>query len=147
MQVLLREDVKGLGRKGDIVAVAKGYARNHLIPSGAGVEAKEGTIRQAEDMKRGRALREAEDRETAQAQAAMLSGKVVNITARAHDGKLFGSVGKAELSEAITAQTGIEVERSHVLLGESLRELGTFEVSVQLFEEVTTTLSVTIAEG
>lgn len=147
MQVLLREDVKGLGRKGDLVTVAKGYARNHLIPSGAGVEAKEGTVRQAEDMKRGRALREAQDRETAREQVALLAGKVVTITARAHDGKLFGSVGKAEVAEAITAQTGVEVDRKHVLLGEAIRELGSTEVAVELFAEVGTTITVTVDEA
>lgn len=147
MQVLLREDVKGLGRKGDIVTVANGYARNKIIPSGAGVEAKEGTVRQAEDMKRGRALREAQDRETAQAQVALLAGKVVTITARAHDGKLFGSIGKADIAEAITAQTGVEVDRGHVQLSESIRELGSVEVTVELFAEVSGTITVTVAEA
>lgn len=147
MQVLLREDVKGLGRKGDLVSVAKGYARNHLIPSGAGVEAKDGTVRQAEDMKRGRALREAQDRETAQEQAGLLNGREVVITARAHDGKLFGSVGKAEVAEAITDQTGVQVDRKHVQLGDAIRVLGSTEVVVELFADVAATVTVTISEG
>ncbi|MEI7746539.1 MAG: 50S ribosomal protein L9 [Actinomycetota bacterium] len=146
MQVLLREDVKGLGRRGDIVTVAKGYARNHLIPSGSGIAATDGTARQAESMKRSRDLREAQDRETAQAQAALLTGKTISISARAHEGKLFGSVAQLEIAEAITAQTGVEVDRHHVVLAEHLRDIGKHEVSVTLFTEVTAVVTVEITE-
>ena len=83
MKVVLRDDVAGVGRRGDIVKVAGGFARNFLLPEGRAIVATEGVEGQAEQMRRGRDLREAQDRGAAEAQATVLAGAVIPISARA----------------------------------------------------------------
>ena len=94
MKVLLRDDVAGVGRRGDIVKVAGGFARNFLLPEGRAIVASDGLEGQAGQMRRGRDLREAQDRTAAEAQATILAGAVIPISARAGGGgRLFGSIG------------------------------------------------------
>ena len=115
MKVLLRDDVAGVGRRGDIVKVAGGFARNFLLPEGRAIVATDGVEGQAELMRRRRDLREAQDRGAAEAQAKVLAGAVIPISARAAGGgRLFGSIGPADVVEAIQAATGVEVDRRHV---------------------------------
>jgi large subunit ribosomal protein L9 len=148
MKVLLRDDVAGVGRRGDIVKVAGGFARNFLLPEGRAIVANEGVEGQAEQMRRGRDLREAKDRGAAEGQATLLAGAVIPIAARASGaGRLFGSIGPADVVEAIKAAKGVEVDRRHILLPEHIKETGSFEVTVELFRDVATivTLEVTAA--
>ena len=146
MKVLLRDDVAGVGRRGDIVKVAGGFARNFLLPEGRAIVATDGVEGQAQQMRRGRDLREARDRSTAEAQAALLAGAVVPISARAGGGgRLFGSIGPADVAEAIRAAKGVEVDRRHVDLPEHIKETGTFEVTVELFRDVAAVVSVEVS--
>jgi large subunit ribosomal protein L9 len=146
MKVLLRDDVVGVGRRGDIVKVASGFARNYLLPEGRAIVASQGVEGQAERMRRKRDLQEAQDRSAAEAQARILAGAVVPIAARASGaGRLFGSIGPGDVSEAIRASKGIEVDRTHVLLPEHIKETGSFEVTVELFRDVTTVLTVEVS--
>ena len=146
MKVLLRDDVAGLGRRGDVVKVAGGFARNFLLPEGRAIVATEGVEVQAEQMRRGRDLREAQDLEAAQAQAALLSGAVILVTARAAEGgRLFGSVGPAEVADAIRAAKGVEVDRSRVALAEHIKATGSYEVTIELFGDVAAVVSVEVA--
>src|SRR5581483_10167246 len=104
MKVLLRDDVEGVGRRGDIVKVAGGFARNFLLPEGRAIVATDGVAGQAEQMRRGRDLREAQDRGAAESQAQILSGSTIPVSARAGSaGRLFGSIGPAEIVDAIRA--------------------------------------------
>jgi large subunit ribosomal protein L9 len=145
VKVLLRDDVAGVGRRGDIVKVAGGFARNFLLPEGRAIIATEGVEGQAEQMRRGRDLREAKDRSAAETQARLLAGAVIPISARAAGGgRLFGSIGPADVVEAIQAAKGIEVDRKHVLLPEHIKETGTFEVSVELFRDVVAIVTVEV---
>jgi large subunit ribosomal protein L9 len=145
VKVLLRDDVVGVGRRGDIVKVASGFARNYLLPEGRAIVATQGVEGQAERMRRKRDLQEAQDRKAAEAQAELLAGAVVPITARAAGGgRLFGSIGPGDVSEAILASKGVEVDRRHVLLPEHIKETGTFEVTVELFGDVTAVLTVEV---
>ncbi len=145
MKVLLRDDVVGVGRRGDIVKVAGGFARNFLLPEGRAIVANDGIEGQAERMRRGRDLREAQDRKGAEAQAAILAGAVIPMSARAAGGgRLFGSIGPADVSEAIRAAKGVEVDRRHVLLPEHIKETGSFEVPVELFPDVVTVVTVEV---
>jgi large subunit ribosomal protein L9 len=96
-------------------------------------------------MRRGRDLREAKDRTAAESQAALLAGAVIPISARAAGGgRLFGSIGPADVVEAIKAAKGVEVDRRHVLLPEHIKETGTFDVSVELFRDVVTVVTVEV---
>jgi large subunit ribosomal protein L9 len=145
VKVLLRDDVVGVGRRGDIVKVAGGFARNFLLPEGRAIVASDGVEGQAEQMRRGRDLREAKDRESAQAQATILAGAVIPITARAGGGgRLFGSISAADVATAIQAQKGVEIDRRHVLLAEPIKELGSFDVTVDLFTDVATIVTVEV---
>jgi large subunit ribosomal protein L9 len=145
MKVLLRDDVAGVGRRGDIVKVAGGFARNFLLPEGRAIVAGEGIEGQAEQMRRGRDLREAQDRSAAEAQARILAGAVIPISARAAGGgRLFGSIGPADVSEAIRAAKGVEVDRKHVLLLDHIKETGSFDVTVELFRDVATVVTVEV---
>ena len=145
MRVLLRDDVAGVGRRGDIVKVAGGFARNFLLPEGRAILASNGVEGQAEQMRRGRDLREAQDRGAAEAQATILAGAVIPMTARAGGGgRLFGSIGPADVADAIRAQKGVEIDRKHVLLGEHIKEVGSFDVTVELFTDVATVVTVEV---
>ena len=107
--------------------------------------ANDGIEGQAERMRRGRDLREAQDRKGAEAQAAILAGAVIPMSARAAGGgRLFGSIGPADVSEAIRATKGVEVDRRHVLLAEHIKETGSFEVPVELFPDVVTVVTVEV---
>jgi len=137
VKIVLREDVDTLGRKGDLLEVADGYARNYLVPRGLAMQATKGVVAQAESMRRSREVKETRDREAAQTVAAQLGSKALEVKARAGEGgKLFGSVTSADIAEAIQAQTGIEVDRRKVDLAEPIRELGDADVTVKLHSDV-----------
>ena len=145
MKVLLREDIKGVGRRGDIVKVADGYARNFLFPGGMALEATDSMAVQSDSMRKARATRDAKDREAALAQAAVLAGAVIGVQARAAaQGRLFGSVGPVEIVTAILDQKGIEVDQHKVLLAEHLKEIGSADVSIELFDDVVVALTVEV---
>jgi large subunit ribosomal protein L9 len=137
MQVVLRTDVDGLGKKGDILDVADGYARNFLIPRGRAIKATPGVQAQADAMRRSRDLKDAKDREAAETVARTLVPAVIRITARAGaEGKLFGSVTAADVIEAVAKQSGVELDRRQVHLEEPIKSLGTHEVPVRLHADV-----------
>ncbi len=145
MKVLLRNDVTGVGRRGDIVDVAGGFARNYLFPASLAIEAGDGLTGQAAAMRRSRDLREARDREAAETKARVLAGTTVQVSARAGaSGRLFGSVGVDQVVQAVRTQKGGEIDRSNVRLDEPLKEIGTFEVSVRLFTDVATSVMVEV---
>ncbi len=145
MKVLLREDVDNLGKKGDLVDVADGYARNYLVPRGLALKASAGAQKQADAMRRNREAREKRDREAAQALAAQFEGRTVSIKARAGgEGRLFGSVTSSDIAEAIHTQTGAELDRRKIVLDEPLKELGGVDLQVKLHPDVVATVHVEV---
>lgn len=137
MKIVLRADVDNLGKKGDLVEVADGYARNYLVPKGLALRATPGVQKQADAMRRNRDARDRRDREAAEALASQFSGRTVTVTARAGEGgKLFGSVTASDIAEAVQAQFGVEVDRRRIELDEPLKELGATELRVRLHSEV-----------
>ena len=144
MKVLLRTDVEGLGRTGDLVEVARGYARNYLVPQGRAVEAGSGMTAQAATMQRKRALQAAADKADAEESAARLEGLVLQVTAKAsEEGRLFGSVGVIEVVSALVDQFGLEVDRGQVS-GDPVKDLGTHGFTVRLHPEVDLQVSVEV---
>jgi large subunit ribosomal protein L9 len=136
MKVILREDQKGLGKRGDIVDVADGYARNYLLPHNKAIAASDGAVDQAAKMRRARDIKDAHAREGAQAIASTLVAKTITVTAKSGaGGKLFGSVTTADIAEAIEAQTKISIDKKH-LHAEPIKALGTYQVSAKLHSEV-----------
>ncbi|MEY3396555.1 MAG: ribosomal protein [Actinomycetota bacterium] len=145
MKVLLRSDVKGVGRRGDIVSVSAGHARNFLLPNDLAVVANDGTVAQAEVMRKAQELKAATERESARTLAASLATKVITISAKAgNEGRLFGSITSTEIVKAIFDQTGATIDRKQVQLEAPLRQLGEHVVVVELFAEVLTNMSVNI---
>ncbi|HEY7107012.1 MAG TPA: 50S ribosomal protein L9 [Acidimicrobiia bacterium] len=146
MKVVLREDVDTLGRKGDLLDVADGYARNYLVPRGLAIKATKGVVAQAEAMRRNREAREVRDREAAQDLADRLTaGGPLTVPARAGEGgKLFGSVTAADIVVAVHERAGVEIDRRTVQLDDPIRELGEVEVPVRLHTDVTATLTVAV---
>jgi large subunit ribosomal protein L9 len=137
MKVILRSDVAELGKRGDILDVADGFARNYLMPKGIAIKASAGAESQAKAMRRARDLRDAQDRAAAEDVATMLVSKVVTVQARAGtEGRLFGSVTAADVATAVETQTGAEIDRRQFRLEEPLKSLGTHVVSVKLHSEV-----------
>jgi large subunit ribosomal protein L9 len=137
MKVILRSDVADLGKRGDILDVADGFARNYLVPKGMAMKASVGAESQAKVMRRARDLRDAQDRAAAEDIATMLVSKVVTVQARAgSEGRLFGSVTAADVATAVETQTGAEIDRRQFRLEEPLKSLGTHVVSVKLHSDV-----------
>jgi len=145
MKVVLRSDVDQVGKKGDIIEVADGYARNFLVPKGLAFRATAGVEAQATAMRRGRDLRDASDRAAAETIAKTLVPRTVTISARAGaEGKLFGSVTTSEIAEAVAAQTGVEIDRRKLHLDEPIKSLGTHLVPAKLHADVEFPITVEI---
>lgn len=148
MRVVLREDVEKLGTKGDLVDVADGYGRNFLLPRGLAIVANKGVVKQAEGMRRTRAIKEQRDREGAQALAAKLVATRIEVTARAGDGgRLFGSVTTSDIAAAIEAQMGVPVDRRKLTLADAVKDLGPVEVQAKLHRDVEITVNVDVVAG
>jgi large subunit ribosomal protein L9 len=142
---VLRDDVENVGRKGDLIEVTDGFARNYLVPRGLAIKATKGVVQQAEAMRRNREARETRDREAAQALADQLTGRRIELRARAGEGgRLFGSVSATDVADAVRAQTGVEIDRRKTQLAEPLKELGTVEVPVKLHADVEVTVTVDV---
>ena len=137
MKVILRADSKGLGKRGDIIDVADGHARNYLLPQGLALVASEGAMSQAGAMRRARDLRDASDRESAQTIAKALVAQVITITAKAGaEGRLFGSVTASDVAAAVQAQAHIELDRKKLHMPDSIKILGEYSVTAKLHHDV-----------
>lgn len=144
MKVVLRADVDGVGKKGDMIDVADGFARNFLIPKGQAIKASGGIEAQASAMRRSRDLRDAKDREAAETVARSLVAKVITIPAKAGaEGRLFGSVTAQDIVDAVQAQSGVQLDRRK-LSAEPIKAVGTHEVSVRLHADVQFSLNVEV---
>jgi large subunit ribosomal protein L9 len=146
MNVILRSDVKGLGKRGDVVSVSDGHARNFLLPHGLAIGASEGAVAQAVAMRKARDNKERASREAALAVASRLGSATVSVSAKAgNEGRLFGSVTSTEVAKAIAAQTGIEVDKRDIEIDTPIRTVGRHSVVVRLFHDVTSTVSIDVA--
>jgi len=137
VKVVLRNDVSGLGQKGDVCEVADGYFRNFLNPNQLAFKATAGNAHQAEAMRRASALRNAASRAEAEEVATTLVPAVITISAKAGDGgRLFGSVGTSDIATAIEEQTGAVIDRRSLNLDAPIKELGRLTVTCKLHPEV-----------
>ena len=144
MKVILTEDINPLGAMGAVVDVARGYARNFLIPQGKAMEATPGNLVQVERAKVKYLQTQATEREKAQAQVAHLEGASVTIAQRvAEEERLYGSVTAAMIAEALESQ-GFIVDKKQLDLPEPIKKLGTYEVTIRLAPEVQTTVTVVV---
>jgi large subunit ribosomal protein L9 len=146
VKLVLRADVDGVGKRGDVVQVADGYGRNYLVPTGKAFLATDGINHQAASMRRARDLRDVKDRQGAEAVATKLVPLVIRIPARAgSEGRLFGSVTGSDIVGAVAGQTGIEIDRRKLLPFEPIKSVGRHEVSVRLHHDVEFRLTLEVA--
>lgn len=148
MKVILRADVDGVGHKGDVVEVAKGYGRNFLLPRGLAFVASPGSEAQAESMRRSRAVKDAAARSAAEEVATSLVGSPISLSARVGgDDRLFGSIGTADIAAAIADQAGVDIDRKQILLAEPIKSLGTHLVPIKLHADVEFPVTVEVTAG
>ena len=144
MKVILRSDLDGLGKRGDIVDVADGHARNYLFPKGYALVASDGAIEQAGRMRKARDERDSSARDAATAIASTLVPKVITVEAKAGaEGKLFGSVTSADIVTAVMEQTEIELDRRQLEV-ESIKTLGQHTVTASLHSAVSFPITVDV---
>ena len=145
MEVILREHVDNLGRRGEVVKVSEGYARNYLLPRKLALPVNEGSRRQVEKERKIAEAREAAEKVGAEALAARLA-EVETVVARkvGEQDLLYGSVTSADIAHALQAQHQVEVDRRKVHLQEPIKQLGEFVVPVKIHREVTASIKVRV---
>lgn len=144
MNVILREDIAGVGRRGDIVTVSDGHARNYLLPRGLALVATDGAVNQANAMRRARDLREANDRDAARTIAETLTAKTITVKAKAgNEGRLFGSVTTADIASALGAQLGVTLDRKKIV-AQPIRTTGSHTAIVRLHADVECTVKLSV---
>lgn len=144
MEVILREHVEHLGRRGDIVKVAEGYARNYLLPRKLALAVNEGNKRQIERERKNAEARELEEKTQAEAFAARLTETAIAIPRRVGENDtLYGSVTTVDIASALAAK-GFEVDRRKIVLAEPLKALGQVTVPIKIHRDVTAQVTVSV---
>ena len=147
MKVLLLQDVKGQGKKGELVEVSDGYARNFLLPKKQAVVADNAVLNEIRTKEEAKKHREAEEKKAAQENAKKLEGIVVKIFATAGaDGKFFGAISAKEIADELSKQAGIEVDKRKIDLKDSIKAFGTYSLDVKLHSDVTGKINVVVAK-
>ena len=147
MKVILLEDVKSLGKKGEIVNVSDGYARNYVLPKKLGVEANSANMNDLKLQKANADKVAQEQLEEAQKMAALLETKEVVLKMKSGEGgKAFGSISSKEIASAAKQQCALELDKKKIQLPEAIKALGVYEVSVKLHTKVTGKLKVKVVE-
>lgn len=147
MKVILRQDVDGVGRRGDIVSVADGHARNFLLPKGMAIVATDGAVNQANAMRKARDLREAADRAAAGTIAEALSAKTFTVKAKAgNEGRLFGSVTNGDIADALAEQGGVRLDRKKIVV-QPIRTTGSHTAVVRLHADVECQIKISVVAG
>lgn len=148
MKIILLQDEKKLGKKGDIIEASDGYARNYILPKKIGVEA---TAKNMNDLKLQKANSEKvaqEQLDAARALAAELEEKVVTVKIKAGEGgKTFGSVSTKEIAAALKEQYNVEIDKKKLQLSENLKTFGSYEIAVKLHPQVTGKVTVKVTEA
>jgi len=147
-EILLLSDVANLGKAGDVVKVADGYARNYLLPKDLAAPVTKHALRRLEKLRKEREEVARIQKAEAQEKAGKLAGVSITIPAKTVDGtRLYGSIAAADIVAALLASAKVEVDKSQVDLAEPLKEIGAFDVPIKLHPDVISTVKVTIAEG
>lgn len=147
MKVILQQDIKGQGKKGQMIDAAEGYARNYLLPRKLAIPATTDAINTMNLREKARRAEEAANREAAVQLGGKLKDVTVKISARGgKEGKLFGAITNKEIAEALLAQFQLDVAKQKIVLDEPIKAFGTYEVRAKLGYEVTAKFSVSVTE-
>lgn len=145
MKVILLQDVKSLGKSGDVVTVSDGHARNYLFPRHLAQEATEGALKQVEQRIKTERIKAAKLKAEAEELASKLDQARITVKAKAGtEGRLYGAVTAKEIADAVKSQTGLVVDKRKIDLAEPIKHLGEFEIRAKVHPEVTATLHVTV---
>ena len=148
MKIILLQDEKKLGKKGDIIEASEGYARNYILPKKIGVEATPKNMNDLKLQKANESRIAQEQLDAAKALAELLETKQVTLKIKAGEGgKAFGSVSSKEIAAAYKEQHNLEIDKKKIQLPESLKNFGSYEVSVKLHPQVTGKLNVKVTEA
>ena len=146
MKVVLLQDVKGKGKKGELCNVSDGYARNFLFPKKLAIEADNAALNELKNREESAAHHKKEEIAAAKETAAKLDGKTVSITAKAGSGgKLFGSVTSKEIAAEIKAKLGIEIDRKKMNVAD-IKNFGEYTAEIKLYQGVTAKITVKVSE-
>ena len=147
MKVILQQDVRGQGKKGQLVEVSDGYARNFLLPRKLAVPATAENVNTMKQQEKARKAQEAAEKAQAEALSKQLEGLTVKIPAKAGEGgRLFGAVTAKEISEALSAQHGLSIAKTKLVLDEPIKACGGYQIRAKLGYEVTGTVNVVVTE-
>ena len=147
MKVILNADVKGQGKKGEMIEVSEGYARNYLLPRNLAVKATADNMNALKLKEQAKKAQMEREKEQAKAYAKQLGASVVKVRAKGgENGKLFGSVTSKEISEALKEQHGITLEKNRIVLEENIKSFGSYEVKCKLGYEISGTIHVLVIE-
>ena len=134
MKVILKKDIKELGKKDEMVNVSDGYAKNYLIPRGLVVEATAGNVNEMKNKQAAEAAKLQREKENAQALARDLAGKTVNVTVKAGaNGKLFGALTTKDVADAFKKQYDIEIDKKKIVLEENIKATGEYSATVKVY--------------
>ena len=148
MKVILQQDVKGKGKKGQLVEVSEGYGRNYLLPRKLAILATADNMNQMKQAEESRKHREAVERAEAEATAKKFEEIMVHMTAKGGtSGRIFGSVTSKEIAAQLKKEHGIEINKQKIVLDEAIKTFGTFELKVKLYPEVVGKLKVQVTEA
>lgn len=146
MKVVLKQDVKGLGKKGELVNTSDGYARNFLFPKGLASEANAQNLSELKNRQQAEKYRIETETAAAKKSAAEISGKTIKIQAKAgQNGKLFGSVTSKEIAEKLKSEFSINVDKRKIAV-EDIKQFGTYEFEVKLYQGISAKLFVLVGE-
>jgi len=149
MKVILQQDVKGKGKKGELVNVSDGYARNFLLPRKLAVQATNENLTVMKQQEKAKERKTESDKARANDIAAKLGDVIVKISARGSGdgGKLFGSITSKEISEELSKQHGIDIEKNKIVQDEPIKSFGSHEIKCKLGFEITGVINVLVIEG
>lgn len=147
MKVILNQDVKGTGKKGDLVNVSDGYARNFLFPRKLAVEANAQAMNEKNTKESAAAFRLAEEKAAAEAKKAKIHGKTLKIVGKAgQSGKLFGSITPKEIVEVLKNQYGLDIDKKKISLKSEIKTFGTFECDVKLYIGIVAEMNIEVVK-
>lgn len=146
MEVILKQDVKGLGKKDTTVKVSDGYAKNFLLPKGLAVAATAGNINDMKNKQKAMADKQARELAAAKDIAAKLDGKTVNVKVKCgENGKLFGAVSNKDVADAIKKDFGIDLDKKKVSVDEAIKQLGEYDVKIRIMAGVSAMIKVVVS--
>lgn len=146
MKVILKADVKGVGKKGEMINASDGYARNYLFPRELAMEASEGNIKTLEHQKAKEVKRKSEELSNAKEFAKKIDELGVTIKVKTGDnGKLFGSITSKDIAEEVKKQHGVDIDKKKIILEDAIKITGTYDIDVKVYPEVHGKLKVTIS--